>query len=253
MSKHKLTPKEKFECIEEIKPIVKKFKTQYGITEPISDSFKKIENDIGYFIVSKKVNNELSGFQYKIGEQGFIFVNNNHDLGRQNQSLWHEVYHLYTGDGEPISKGSLIKYSTSEFKADQFASRILIDRDYLSSYIRENKLIEKGYFSKEEVLKMQNIFNVSFNSMCYTLNELYDGSIHGSYYTFGSIKKREAFLKFVESEGYDQKLSQIPEEDYISPIIFEILQKNLADKRTSSRRVEEILDYIYEELRFVNE
>ncbi|MBG9211274.1 ImmA/IrrE family metallo-endopeptidase [Mammaliicoccus sciuri] len=247
--RRRLTKEKRLQCAQEVQPIVERFISEFNIKQPITDSFKTIENDVGCFIVTKKISNEISGFQYKIGEQQFIFVNNNHDLGRQIQSLWHEVYHLYTDDGEGISEIDSWNYDLSECRADQFASQILMNRELVKNYIKENKIINKrkNYFTKRDVIQMHTYFNVSFNNMCYTLNELYDG-FNGSYFQMGKIEKRDELLKITEDFNFNTKISMVPKENYVSPNLFLYLKENMNEGKISYKRVKDILEYIGIEL-----
>lgn len=244
----RLSKEQRQECARQVKPIVSKFIKEFNIKQPIENSFELIENEIGYFIVSKKINANISGFQYKIGEDKFIFINNNDDLGRQNQSLWHEVYHLYTGEGRDISEMGSSEYDIEECKADQFASQILMDRTLVKEYIKKEEMLNKGYFTKKDVIQMQQYFKVSFNNMCYTLNELYGKDFNGSYFQLGGTSKREELLNLTEKYGFDTYLSKVPSNSYISPKLFEYLKRNMEDEKITPKRVSDILHFIEIEL-----
>ncbi|MCG1613926.1 ImmA/IrrE family metallo-endopeptidase [Staphylococcus epidermidis] len=253
MSK-RLSKEQREKCAREVEPIVLDFINKYNITQPIEDSFKFIEDKIGYFIVSKKVDANISGFQYIIGNDKFIFINNNDDLGRQNQSLWHEVYHLYTGEGMGISEIGSANYNILECKADQFASQILMNRRLVKEFVKNANILDKGFFTKKDVIQMQQYFRVSFNNMCYVLNELYGKKfLKGSYFQLGKIENRKKLLDITKRFGFDTRLSEIPEDNYISPKLFEYLSINMRDKKISAKRVNDIINFIELELGSNNE
>ncbi|UTF17727.1 ImmA/IrrE family metallo-endopeptidase [Staphylococcus epidermidis] len=253
MSK-RLSKEQREKCAREVEPIVLDFINKYNITQPIEDSFKFIEDKIGYFIVSKKVDANISGFQYIIGNDKFIFINNNDDLGRQNQSLWHEVYHLYTGEGMGISEIGSANYNIVECKADQFASQILMNRRLVKEFVKNANILDKGFFTKKDVIQMQQYFRVSFNNMCYVLNELYGKKfLKGSYFQLGKIENRKKLLDITKRFGFDTRLSEIPKDNYISPKLFEYLSINMRDKKISAKRVNDIINFIELELGSNNE
>ncbi len=244
----RLSKEQKEKCAREVEPVVLEFINKYNITQPIEDSFKFIENKIGYFIVSKKIDANISGFQYKIGDKGFIFINNNDDLGRQNQSLWHEVYHLYTGEGRGISEIGSSNYDMVECKADQFASQILMNRKMVKKYIEKENVLDNNQITSRDVIKMQLYFKVSYSNMCFVLNELYGKALHGSNFNLGKIENRKKLLKITKSYGFDTRLSEVPKNNYISPMLFKYLSSNMKDKKISPKRVNDIINFIELEL-----
>lgn len=80
------------ETIERILPIAEQFILDHNIQYPIQHSVEQLSN-MGYYIVKAQAPNNLSGFYMEKDKYPFIFVNTSHSKGRQNFSLWHEVYH----------------------------------------------------------------------------------------------------------------------------------------------------------------
>jgi len=253
MLAYKLTEDDKEKCKREIDSIVSTFRDEYDIPIPIPNSFKLLEESIGIFIISKKINNDISAFQYKIGNNKFIFINNSHDLGRQYFSLWHEVYHLYTGDGVNIKNNLSKEYMISEKKADLFASRILIEKNELRSLIQNNKnYIKQGKLDIQDFIKLQSYFKVSYQSLVYRIKEefpnLFDNDYFNEVFTLGSLDNRSELMKITESLGFDNDINAFPKENYISPIIFQYLNENLNENINSVNRTQDLLSYITEEL-----
>lgn len=225
-----------------------------GITQPIDNSFKTVEKKLGYSIVTKKVSNHISGFQYKIGNKNYIFINNNHTLGRQNHTLWHEVYYLYTRDGKLIDKRGTQNFSIAEFKADQFASQLLMDKDLVKNYVEENNILNtsKKYFNEEDIIRMLNYFHVSFNDVRTRLEEIYE-DFNEVYFNFDTLVKYDELLELTKELGYDSKLLEVPKENYISPELFIYLKDNMVNGKISSKRVSEILNFLETELEIIVE
>ena len=139
LQKKQITKERKRQLYEEVKPIAQKARD--SIMEKnlvIKDSFEILEQQ-GFFIVGFPAkDNELSGFHVNKEGIHFIYINTGQDLGRQYFSLWHEYYHIYTGEQSNVSLSANRKIDEVEYKAECFAGCILMPDYLVEQYLIEN-------------------------------------------------------------------------------------------------------------------
>lgn len=119
------------------------FRTRYGYsnTEPID--FKSLLWKLDILTVFNPLDEDFSGLSIKEYENYFMLVNSNQSVGRQNFTICHEIYHLfYDLDFEPhiCQTGKFLKTGT-EYKADLFASFLLLPEDGITNMIPEEEII----------------------------------------------------------------------------------------------------------------
>lgn len=146
------------ETIERILPIAKQFISNYNIQYPIKDSVELLSN-MGYYIVKAQAPNNLSGFYMKKDKYPFIFVNTSHSKGRQNFSLWHEVYHHYMGHQNGISEFN--PESLVEREAEIFAGIVLLPNSEIEKWMDK----EKDIMRPEVLARMSVYYQMSFNAV----------------------------------------------------------------------------------------
>ncbi|WP_348922089.1 ImmA/IrrE family metallo-endopeptidase [Enterococcus rotai] len=248
----KITDKRKSELIAEVERVADNFRRDHiNISSaPIPNSFKTAE-ELGFFVVSATAPDELSGFTTTIGDKSMIVVNSRHPLGRQNYSIWHEVYHWYSKDGIDISMLGDYEYSETEFKAEVFASEILLEKNALQ---RELKKMNYGsvtdnnirYLKKEDIVKLQNIFKVSYKAV---LTRIIALSGHRELRNrYGIASNQEKIIEFNKKCGYKGELEAPSEKPYISDSLFEYLTSNLEKGRISHSNVDRLLNFIEEDI-----
>lgn len=245
----KITKERKNELEGEVSEIAVSFMKKYFdvITQPISNSFKAVE-ELGFFVISIPAPDTISGMTMSIDDKSMIVINSNQPLGRQNYSIWHEVYHWYTKDGQDISFHGQSEYSETEFKAEVFASEILIPRDMLFLAIED---LGKGngikYLSKKDIVILQNKFFVSYRAMLMRIISLTkEQSLNNR---FGVARTQESIIKFNQECGFDGDLEKVESTPYISDSLFMYMQSNLSKGRVSGDRVETVLKFIEEEFK----
>ncbi len=228
-----------------------KFKTDYpGIVEiPQDDSITKIES-LGIFILIAAAPEKISGFCMAIGEDTFIFINKNHTLGRQNYSLWHEVYHWYTGTFGSVSIGNEFAIDEIEYSAEYFASLVLIDAEHLKGILRHNGFNSKNiiYIKNDEIIKLQHYFKVSYSAMVNKLVELFPEAHLSNRYALGSLSKREELVEKTLKLELDLSLIENTTNSYITPSLFEWLSIANDENRISKEQIERLVIFIEEEL-----
>lgn len=244
---NKLNKLEKEILSKEVDVLVENFMKEYSwIKNPIVDSYETIEK-LGFFIIGKRVNNNISGFQINIGDYKCIFINRSHVKARQYQSLWHEVYHWYTGETGYISKVNDIEYNKMEFKAENFASKILINRSLLKEKAYELRSNIK-YLSILDLIKLQNYFNASYMNIAVSLNELFRENFNKSLFNKGKYKNQDELIKIAVQNELDYSLLAPSKTDYISPTFISDLQQNYIDNKINEGYVNKVLDFLEKEL-----
>lgn len=243
----KLTREDEDRLELEVNKIVEQFKTEYpSVKSPIFNSFDMIE-ELGFFIIGKKVDNDISGFHIDIGSYKCIFVNRNHNLARQNQSLWHEVYHWYTGDKLHVSKTGEKEYLEMEFKAENFASKILIDRNKLKSKALEYRSNPR-YLSRVDLVNLQNYFKASYMNIVRALHEVFLDDFNRKLYHLGHYKNQDKLISFCIENKLDYSMCTVPEKEYITHTFLEDLQLNFKENKINDTYLENVLNFIEEEL-----
>lgn len=249
MSRHKLDNQTKQFLRAEVENTFKKFKEEYpGIIEvPMRDSIAKIES-LGIFVLIAAAPDKVSGFCMTIGEDTFIFVNKNHVVGRQNFSLWHEVYHWYTNSTGSVSLKGDEKNDAEEFSADYFASLVLIDKQHLHHKITQFRISEINYISNDQIIKLQHYFGVSYSAMVSKIIEAYPNAKLGNRYSLGLPQRRKELVGKTKKLGLDVGLISPSNNIYVSSEFFTLLQKLLNENKITIDKVNSLINILEEEL-----
>ena len=246
-----LSADRKSELKSEVERTFEQFKEQYSgfIQTPMRDSVQKIES-LGIFVLISAAPEEVSGFCMTIGENTFIFINKSQVVGRQNYSLWHEVYHWYTESTGLVSMSGEKDNNEIEFSADYFASLVLIDKDYLNRRLNSMGFNKKPikYLSYDEIIQLQHHFKVSYSAMVRKIMELYPDSELGQRYSLGYMVNKKKFIEKTKRLGLDLDLIFPSKNTYISSELFDILKKLLSENKITQTKVESLLEIIEKEL-----
>jgi Zn-dependent peptidase ImmA (M78 family) len=202
-SSAKLSTEDKQRLYQAVVPIASEYRNKIlDESERIEDSFSVLE-ELGFFIIRFPADESLSGFHIKKSGKDCIFINSRHPLGRQYFSSWHEYYHAVTGEGGGISLKNERDYDEIEYKAECFASCILMPEGLVRDYLIKNR-INLRFISHNDVINMQNFFRVSYSAMVTRLIQIFPEHIKvlRSRYGLGSIKRKgELLSKTVQAEG----------------------------------------------------
>ncbi len=133
-------------------------------------------NILTVFLPLKK----MSGMAIKIDAENqtrrFILVNSNHTLGRQHFTICHELYHLFVQKNfqfKVCDKPMFDKKDMDEYRADLFASYLLIPEDALRSMsLNEDFDVENTLKLRSHILKMEQYFGCSRQSLLYRLSQM---------------------------------------------------------------------------------
>lgn len=103
-----------------------------------------------------------------------IYINTAEPIGRQNFSLLHELYHaIYEKSNEIVSLKKMVSSDPVEFRAERFASYVLIPRDRLINNLRRIKLGKGKFFINiKDLLVLQKEFQCSFTALIYAISDL---------------------------------------------------------------------------------
>lgn len=234
------------------KELASQFRSEYPkiCKTPILNSFKAAE-ELGFFVVSTLAPEELSGLTETIGNKSMIVVNSRHPLGRQNYSIWHEIYHWYSKDGKDVSLFKDIEYSETEFKAEAFAAEILLEEKALESELKKlgyNSLNERDltFLKKKDIVILQNRFKVSYRAVLTRLIILSDNK--GLNNRYGAASTQEKIIKLNQEYGFDGRLEQPTEKPYVSESLFNYLSINLEKGKISREYVEQLLEFVEGEI-----
>ncbi|MCT2342649.1 ImmA/IrrE family metallo-endopeptidase [Niallia taxi] len=246
MSENPVLSKQRKEQLHnEIIPIAHEFRKKYLDDGPIIDTFKTLE-ELGYFVVRFPTKSELSGFHIKKGEYDCIFVNSSHSLGRQYFSAWHECYHAYTGDGGGISLFNEIKLNETEYKAECFASCILMPDDLVKNYARKSLPKNMKYISYQDLIKMQAFFKVSYSALITRLRVIFPqfDATFKSRYTLGTQQNAQKLIDKTKEYNGDLSLISRTNKLVIPESFYQTVYNNLQNDRISSDKVQRLLEML---------
>ncbi|WP_242597054.1 ImmA/IrrE family metallo-endopeptidase [Macrococcoides canis] len=225
------------DTIKRIQPLAERYMETQKLNYPINNTMQLLTAK-GYYIIKSAAPLNLSGFYMKKDNYPFIFVNTNHTLGRQNFSLWHEVYHHIMNHKNGISDFNAD--SLEEREAEIFAGIILLPRKEI------DKWISHALTSPETIVKMSDYYQMSFQSVLVRLMQ----EQHIDYETYKSLKKYSSLenvtaLKHLYEQCHlDTSIMYPTYKTQISENIMTILQKNYAANKTSGEKINEIIEMI---------
>lgn len=246
----RLTEVEKIKLYDEVYPIALECR-KYFIKEDqvIKDTFKTIEQ-LGILLLRFPAINgdtSLSGFTVRKEPYDCIYVNSRHSLGRQYMSCWHEYYHIYTREGSGMSYLDAEKEDPVEYKANLFASMILMPENLVKQYIEKNNVSPK-YLSYETIIKMQNYFGVGYSAMLTRILQLYPqykSDLKKRYaIAQNTIEQKKRLEDKTKSVNGNLQLINATNDVYIPDSFFEHIQFSLEEKRISKEKAYNLLKII---------
>lgn len=143
-----------------------------GICEPIN--IKSLLIRLNVLTCFKSLSSSFSGMAIRIGDQRFILVNAAHTLGRQNFTIFHELYHLFLQQdfsSRVCDTGRFDKKDKIEYDADLFAANLLLPRDAIISLVPPEER-KKDRFSLSTLLKIEQYFSCSRSALLVRLVHL---------------------------------------------------------------------------------
>ncbi len=247
LENNKLTIKEKITLYNEIVPIAQvERKKILSDNQVICDTFQLLEQ-LGFFILRFPSNNDdLSGFHIKKSGINCIYINSNHTLGRQYFSAWHEYYHSITGEGDILCFESERKTSKIEYKAECFASCMLMPKNLIEKALKKYQVDDLNYISYKQIILMQKYFNVSYSAILTRLIQLYPNKkdVLGKRYSLSHPNKSKELLdKTIEYKG-NTELIKPTRDVYVSQTFFEDINQNYSLGRISKDKVNSLIELL---------
>lgn len=222
--------------IERVKPVARQFIAEYSLQYPIRDSLQVI-SDLGYYIIKSRASGNLSGFYMNKENYPFIFVNTNHSLGRQNFSLWHEVYHHYMNHNNGISDFN--SNSIEEREAEIFAGCVMLPDEEINKL--SNKVIDK-----HSIAQLSDYYQMSYNAVVVRLMQ--EKCINYDEYKGLKNLSHPDNVESLKSLYTDQMLStriiEPTQNVVISQNIYDLLSRNYKSNKISGQSLNTIIDRI---------
>jgi len=145
---------------------------------------------------------DFSGMSLKFDDKKFMLLNSAQNIGRQNFTIGHELYHLFVQENFETHKCQIElfqKKTGSEYLADSFSANLLMPRAGLLEMIPEHEL-RRDAISLKTILFIENYFKVSRLALLYRLKGI---ALIGQDY-FNSFTKD--IIKSAMEYGYGDEL-----------------------------------------------
>ena len=246
----KLSEEEKTKLYEEVHPIALEYRESFiHKDEVIKDTFKTIEQ-LGFLLIRFPAigeNTSLSGFTIYKAPYNCIYINSRQNLGRQYLSCWHECYHIHTGEGNGISYTENLMEDPIEYKANAFASVILMPDNLVKRYIALHN-ISLQYLRHEDIIRMQNYFNVGYSAMLSRIIQLYPAYKKNLQNRYAIARNTENQRKLLEEKTKavhgNLQLIHATNDIYIPDSFYNDITFNLDKKRISKEKAFELLKVV---------
>jgi Zn-dependent peptidase ImmA (M78 family) len=153
-----------------------KFRRDNGFsnTEPIR--LKSLLLKCNVLTVFRSLSGTFSGMAVKVGNDRFMMVNQDHNLGKQHFTIAHELYHLFIQDNF-VSQSCITglfdrRADIEEYKADMFAAFFLLPEDGITLSIPSSELAVRDSIRLETILKLEQYYSVSRRAILQRLKNL---------------------------------------------------------------------------------
>lgn len=245
-----LTEQQKAKLYKEVYPIALEFRKSFiSDKETIKDTFKTIER-LGFLLLRFPAidgSTSLSGFTIHKEPYDCIYINSRQNLGRQYVSCWHECYHICTGEGNGISYIDAVNQDPIEYKADVFAGLILMPDNLVKEYVIKND-ISLEYLSHEDIIRMQNYFQVGYSAMLTRILQIYPEYRQKLKNRYVIAKDDPAQIeklrqKTISVQG-DLQLINATNDIYLPDSFISDIEFNVREKRISKEKAYELLTVI---------
>ncbi len=152
--------------------MAKKFRYENRLSDTEAINLKSLLRYLGILTVFSPLSDRAYGLSLK-SPQGdrFMLINCNNPRGRQHFTIAHELYHLYFDQNpHPHFCSDEVK-DDEEYNANLFASCLLIPESGVLLML-ENQSMKKKHVSLAQVLRLEQYFGVSRQSLLYRLKRL---------------------------------------------------------------------------------
>lgn len=241
----RITKERKRELYLQIEPVAQDARNRIIAKDSIIQNSFELLEQLGFFIVGFPArDNSLSGFHTEKSNMHFIYINTGQDLGRQYFSIWHEYYHIFSGEKSDISLTKNREVDEVEYKAECFAGCMLMPSNIVHDYLVRHK-IDLRWLSHAALIKMFTYFGVSYNAMLTRLIQLFpDYTNLNRLYGLSRDSRREEFLSKIRQYQGNEELIHPTNRLYITGKFFDDLQFNIENNRISNQKAHDIIDML---------
>lgn len=153
------------------------FRNINGISSSASINLKSLLIKLGVTSYFKPMSSDFSGMALKCDTDRFMLINTRLNLGRQNFTIGHELYHLFIQENftseTTLKAGQFNSFDPEEYKADLFASFFLMPTEGIYEIVPDKEIENfKKSISLDTVIKLEQYFQVSRSAMLYRLLNL---------------------------------------------------------------------------------
>ena len=152
-----------------------KFRVDCGIDHDAAIDLYKLLESLNVVTAFLPLSDDFSGMALKTPNEKFMLVNSNQQVGRQNFTIGHELYHLFIQEGftfEVSKKGFFNKKDREEYNADVFSSCFLMPEAGIIRLIPEEELAWGGKISLATIIKLEQYFGVSRRALLWRLDKV---------------------------------------------------------------------------------
>jgi len=153
------------------------FRTENGLGASEAIRLKSLLQKINVITLFSPLTDGFSGMALKTVNKGkvarFMLVNCEHPLGKQHFTICHELYHLYVQpdfSSRICKTGTFNKSDKEEYRADIFASYLLLPKEGLLELIPNHEL-EKKLITLPTIVYLENYFSCSRRALLYRLKK----------------------------------------------------------------------------------
>lgn len=151
------------------------FRRNCGIALDAAIDFEKLLVSLDVLTVFKPLEGDFSGMAVKTKNNKFMMVNSQNQLGRQQFTIGHELYHLFEQEDftfQLCKTGVFDKKHPEEYNADNFSSYLLMPEPGIMKHIPEKELGWGSNISLTTIIKLEQYFKVSRRALLVRLSKM---------------------------------------------------------------------------------
>jgi len=160
---------------ESIEQLALKMRSEAGLNPAEPIHVKTLLRKLGVLIIYRPLSEKACGLSMRStdGRGKFMLINSNNSRGRQHFTICHELFHLYYDeDPKPHICGTPgMEKDPAEINANAFASALLLPQAGVLQSIPSEE-IKNRHITIATMLRLEQLFGVSHQSLCYCLRHL---------------------------------------------------------------------------------
>ena len=191
-----------------------RFREHYGLGKFAPIDFDRFLLKTNVIAAYKPLSDEFSGMSIRYRDTyRFMLINSNQILSRQRFTMAHELYHLFIQEdfhSHTCTPGNSDYFShPEEYKADVFASNLLLPEHGVLEILPEQEKQKKNNITRETIFKIHQYFGVSVKAVIMRLLVL--ALVDNTYFDTYSSDLKSTAIKL----GYNTKLYEITGDSYV--------------------------------------